>query len=76
MLTGDSAGAGAEWLEPTIGRACVYLIDEDVDALFERARAAGAKVLREPTDEDFGARDFAVADPEGNIFSVGTYRPE
>ena len=71
-----SVDAGAEWLAKIAGRACVYLIAEDVDTLFERARAAGAEVLREPTDEDFGARDFAVADPEGNVFSVGTYRPE
>jgi len=29
----------------------------------------------ELTDTDYGSRDFAVRDPEGNIWSFGTYAP-
>ena len=29
-----------------------------------------------PTDQDYGSRDFSARDPEGNIWSFGTYRPE
>jgi uncharacterized glyoxalase superfamily protein PhnB len=35
-----------------------------------------AEVLREPTDQDYGSRDFSVRDPEGFVWSLGTYRPE
>jgi uncharacterized glyoxalase superfamily protein PhnB len=30
----------------------------------------------ELTDQDYGSRDFAVNDPGGNRWSIGTYRPE
>jgi len=29
----------------------------------------------EPTDQDYGSRDFAVRDPERNVWSFGTYHP-
>ena len=40
-----------------------------------RARAAGARIVREPADTDYGSRDYAARDPEGNLWSFGTYRP-
>lgn len=42
--------------------------------LYERAKSAGADIRMELTDQDHGSRDFAVRDPEGNIWSFGTYR--
>lgn len=54
----------------------MYVVVDDADAAFERAKAAGAEVLREPTDQDYGSRDFSVRDPEGFVWSLGTYRPE
>lgn len=61
------------------GRASAYCVvesDEAVDAVHARAVAAGARVLREPTDEDYGGRDCVVLDPEGNQWSFGSYRGE
>ncbi|RWZ68460.1 VOC family protein [Labedella populi] len=43
---------------------------DDVDAAFERARAARADVLQEPIDQPWGPRDWAVRDPSGNIIRV------
>jgi len=43
---------------------------DNVDALFERAVAAGAEVLQEPTDQDWGPRDCAFRDPSGNVVRV------
>ena len=40
---------------------------EDVDALFERARAAGAPVVQEPTDQFWGHRDWGISDPDGYV---------
>ncbi|MFR9750988.1 VOC family protein [Nocardia sp. 004] len=45
----------------------------DPDALFARATAAGAEVVRDLRDEDYGSRGFTVRDPEGNLWSFGTY---
>ena len=53
-----------------------YVVTDEPDKLFARATAAGAKVLRELNDTDYGSRDFAVLDPEGNRWSFGTYRGE
>ena len=57
------------------GRGCVYVAVDDPDPLYERAKAAGAEVLDEPHDTDYGSRDFAIKDPEGNMWNFGTYRP-
>jgi uncharacterized glyoxalase superfamily protein PhnB len=38
--------------------------------------AAGAEILMGLHDTDYGSRDFAVRDPEGNRWSFGTYRGE
>jgi len=56
------------------GAAGCYLVCDDPDALFARAVAAGASVLAPPHDTDYGSREFAVRDPEGNLWSLGTYR--
>lgn len=53
-----------------------YVVTEDPDALHARAVAAGAHIHGELTDQDYGSREFAVRDPEGNLWSFGTYRGE
>jgi uncharacterized glyoxalase superfamily protein PhnB len=55
------------------GNDSVYVVCDDPDALFERATAAGAEVVRGLKDEDYGSRGFTVRDPEGNLWSFGTY---
>lgn len=45
----------------------------DLDALARRVTGAGWPLLREPADTDYGSREFAFTDPEGNAWSVGTY---
>jgi uncharacterized glyoxalase superfamily protein PhnB len=53
-----------------------YIAVGDADALFARAKAADAKILEGLTDRDYGSREFICADPEGNIWSFGTYWPK
>jgi uncharacterized glyoxalase superfamily protein PhnB len=55
------------------GHFSAYVVTDDPDALHARAVAHGAKVTHEPHDTDYGSRDFAVQDPEGNRWSFGTY---
>jgi uncharacterized glyoxalase superfamily protein PhnB len=42
-----------------------------IDALCERARAAGARIDREPADQPYGDRVFTCLDPEGHSWSFG-----
>jgi uncharacterized glyoxalase superfamily protein PhnB len=56
-------------------KAQVYVVVADVDAHHARAVEAGAAVAMEPTDQDYGSRDYAAWDPEGNRWSFGTYAP-
>ena len=58
------------------GSAGCYVVTDEPDALFARATAAGAEILMGLHDTDYGSRDFAVRDPEGNRWSFGTYRGE
>ncbi len=53
-----------------------YVVTDDVDGVYQRARAAGAEIIAGPHDTDYGSHDFAARDPEGNRWSFGTYRGE
>lgn len=55
--------------------ASPYVATTDIDALCERARAAGAEICMEPQDQPYGSRDFICKDPEGHVWCFGTYRP-
>jgi len=58
--------AMAELLAKGLLRAVIFSTD-DVDATFERIRAAGGEVLQEPIDQPYGVRDCAFRDPAGNM---------
>ncbi|WP_247646188.1 VOC family protein [Labrenzia sp. VG12] len=49
---------------------------DDADQAFARAKAAGATILQEPEDRDYGSREFICQDPEGNLWCLGTYWPK
>jgi uncharacterized glyoxalase superfamily protein PhnB len=73
MVMIGSTGAGDKQFDT--GRASIYVIVEDPDAAHERAKAAGAEITREPQDMEYGSREFSASDPEGNVWSFGTYDP-
>ncbi len=52
-----------------------YLVVPDADAVYARVRSAGATVSIEIKDEDHGGRGFSCVDPEGHLWSIGTYDP-
>jgi uncharacterized glyoxalase superfamily protein PhnB len=59
------------------GQGWVYVVVTDPDAHYARAKAAGAEVLGEPHDAfDGRQRGYSARDPEGNLWSFGTSRPE
>jgi len=53
----------------------VYVIVADPDAHFAQAKAAGAEITREPVTQDYGGRDYTCKDPEGNVWTFGSYDP-
>ena len=62
------AGAGS-------ARVGVYVYVADIDAHFRRARDAGAEIVRELAETDYGSREYSARDPEGHLWSFGTYAP-
>jgi uncharacterized glyoxalase superfamily protein PhnB len=52
-----------------------YLVVADADAVYERVTAAGAMIVIDIVDEEYGGRGFTCRDLEGHIWSVGTYDP-
>ncbi|WP_067667838.1 VOC family protein [Nocardia miyunensis] len=55
------------------GSGSVYVVVDNPDELFARAEAAGATIIRGLRDEDYGSRGFTCSDPEGVMWSFGTY---
>jgi catechol 2,3-dioxygenase-like lactoylglutathione lyase family enzyme len=54
--------------------AAIVLATTELDGLFERLRAAGAEIVREPAEQDCGIRDCAVRDPAGNLIRIQQIR--
>ena len=61
----ETCAESQAWLEVPFVVDGVLVEVNDVDAHLERARAAGAEILREPTDEPYG-RLYNASDPEGH----------
>jgi uncharacterized glyoxalase superfamily protein PhnB len=52
-----------------------YVIVSDADAVYARAKAAGAEIVLDIQDEDYGGRGFTCRDLEGRLWNFGTYDP-
>ncbi len=65
----DRSGGPDDWEQS------IYIVLADVDAHYARAKAAGALIVRELTDTDYGSRDYSARDPEGYLWNFGTYQP-
>lgn len=74
LMLGDHK-PGGEW-EREPGTSGTYLVASDVETLYTKAKASGATITQDLTDQDYGSREFAVADPEGNLWSISTYAGE
>lgn len=57
------------------GPAVTYTVVDDADEHHRRAVKAGAEIVLELQDHDYGSRGYTARDPEGNLWSFGTYRP-
>lgn len=58
------------------GGKSIYVAVDDIDAVHARAQNAGATIVQQLTDRDYGSREFVCRDPEGNVWCFGTYWPK
>jgi uncharacterized glyoxalase superfamily protein PhnB len=54
----------------------IYVAVDNADALYAKVKAAGATIEMDLHDTGYGSRDFACRDPEGGLWSFGTYWPK
>lgn len=52
-----------------------YLVVSEIDGVYARAKAAGAKMLMDLEEKDYGGKSFTCSDPEGHVWHVGTFDP-
>jgi uncharacterized glyoxalase superfamily protein PhnB len=58
------------------GHGWAYVVVEDATAHHHQASDAGAEIVVPLTDQEYGSRDYSARDPEGNLWSFGTYAPD
>ena len=81
MLLGSVADSDVDRLQTIPSKVggmvtqSVYIVLEDVDRHCGSARAAGATIVFEPSDEDHGGRSYSCKDPEGRLWNFGSYDP-
>ena len=76
VMLSTAGREGNVFSQRATGSGAVYVVTDDPDSLYARATAAGLPVVQEIQDEDYGGRGFSVRDPEGNLWSFGSYRGE
>ena len=74
MMT-PSAACSRRRLRSAERRRALHLVVRDADQVYRQAKAAGAEIVIEIKDEDYGGRVFSCRDPEGHLWNVGSYDP-
>ena len=69
---GDHVSSQTAGVKPV---GSVYVVVDDVDGHAEAARAAGAKIVMEPEEQEYGGSVYTCLDPQGGVWSFGSYDP-
>lgn len=77
MVSGprDPGWLGGTAATPLASPISLYAVVDDPVAHRDQAAAEGATIVREPEHMDYGSHEYSARDPEGNLWSFGTYRP-
>ena len=75
MLGSGEPGERARQIEAGTAGPGVYCVVDNVDRHYDRAKAAGARIVYPPEDTEFGTRRYRTHDSEGYEWSFGTYVP-
>lgn len=73
-MLGSVRDDGGVMTKTGVAAGSVYIATGRVEELYHRAIAAGATKVMGLTEQDYGSKDFSVTDPEGVLWSFGTYR--
>jgi uncharacterized glyoxalase superfamily protein PhnB len=61
--------------EGGVGTQSPYVVVADADLHYARAKEAGAEIVLDIKDEDYGGRGYSCRDPEGHLWNFGTFDP-
>jgi uncharacterized glyoxalase superfamily protein PhnB len=79
MLGSGDHGEFSKHVKPPADGGAVsqgpYVIVDDADAHHACAVAAGARIVLDLVDQPYGGRGYTCKDPEGHVWSFGTYDP-
>ena len=53
----------------------IYVVIEDIAAHYEQAKNAGAEIVQELEDQDYGGQLYSCYDCEGHLWNFGSYDP-
>ena len=76
VMLGTANREHGEFSQLPTGASSLYVVTDDPHSIYDRVKDAGSEIVRDMRDEDYGSTGFSVRDPEGNIWSFGTYRGE
>jgi uncharacterized glyoxalase superfamily protein PhnB len=74
LLTQDDFAKGRD-RKKGIGLRLYVMTGQDIDKLAADIRERGGQLAQEPTTQPWGARDFAIVDPDGFNISISTFVP-
>jgi uncharacterized glyoxalase superfamily protein PhnB len=74
VMLGTANRPDSVFSQMPVGASSVYVVTDDPASVHARAVAAGTELVRDLAETDYGSLDVSVRDPEGNIWSFGTYR--
>jgi uncharacterized glyoxalase superfamily protein PhnB len=77
MISGprEAGWLGGAAADPLASPVSLYAAVDDPKSHFEKAKAAGATIVLELQHMDYGSDEYSARDPEGNLWSFGTYKP-
>ncbi|MGH6865703.1 MAG: VOC family protein [Methyloceanibacter sp.] len=80
IMLGDAETDYSKMVEPPappklVNTQGLYVVVEDADAHYARAKAAGAEIVLDLKSQDYGGRDYTCRDLEGHLWTFGTYDP-
>ncbi len=79
MLGSDSSDEYGKVVSPPgkdgVNTQSCYIFIKEIDAHYAHAVAAGAEIIMEIADQDYGGRLYSAKDPEGHLWNFGSYDP-
>ena len=73
VMLGQAGDGEYDRMVEGFGPVALYVVVDDPREHCATARAAGAEIVKEPHKQDYCSLDYLARDPEGNLWTFGTY---